>query len=283
MLDPLTSRGLHRCFSALKIQQASVLAEKNKLTLTWNDGHQSQFDPVHLRAWCTCPKCQHSTGQRLVNISDIAEKPAISDVTVTPNGLSIQWGVDDKSNEPHKSDYEFAYIRSLCHSNYTTGNTANLPTPSIKPVDKIDHSEILNDKGMYKMLYTIMEHGYALVSNVPCENGQVKTFAERIAPISHQFLYGSVFDVIAEHDPVNIAYTSERLKLHLDLAYYESPPGLQFLHAYRFDPTVAGGESTFRDTFDAANTLRQRFPHHFETLTRVPATFEKIHLDRASP
>ncbi|RLO10614.1 hypothetical protein DYB28_010015, partial [Aphanomyces astaci] len=40
---------------------------------------------------------------------------------------------------------------------------------------------------------------------------------------------------------VNIAYTSERLKLHLDLAYYESPPGLQLLHALRYDATVQGG------------------------------------------
>lgn len=31
-------------------------------------------------------------------------------------------------------------------------------------------------------------------------------------------------------NPRNLAYTNERLRLHIDLAYYESPPGLQVSH-----------------------------------------------------
>ncbi|CAN0202849.1 unnamed protein product [Hapterophycus canaliculatus] len=30
-----------------------------------------------------------------------------------------------------------------------------------------------------------------------------------------------------QDNPRNLAYTSERLRLHMDLVYYESPPGLQ--------------------------------------------------------
>ncbi|KDO26530.1 hypothetical protein SPRG_07932 [Saprolegnia parasitica CBS 223.65] len=231
---------------------------------------------MHLRAWCTCPQCQHSTGQRLVNISDIPTNPVIQRLAVTTDGLAIDW--DD-----HHSVFAPAYVRSLCHSNHDKPNPATRPTPSTTPVTPIEHDAILSEDGMLTLLETIMTSGYALVRNVPCDAGEVQRFAERIAPISHSCLYGSVFDVVAEHDPVNIAYTAERLKLHLDLAYYESPPGLQFLHALRFDTTVAGGESTFRDTFDAAATLKARHPEHFATLTRVPATFQKIHLHRASP
>ena len=82
---------------------------------------------------------------------------------------------------------------------------------------------------------------------------------------------------------MNIAYTNERLKLHLDLAYYESPPGLQFLHAVQFDKTVEGGESTFLDTFQAAEKFRHQHPDLFKVLCRVPATFEKKHLSRDNP
>lgn len=97
------------------------------------------------------------------------------------------------------------------------------------------------------------------------------------------FLYGEVFDVIAEPDPVNIAYTNQHLKHHHDLAYYESPPGLQLLHALRFDTSVIGGESTFVDTMAVAHTLRQLYPEHFQVLCRVPATFKKHHLNRSNP
>jgi hypothetical protein len=40
------------------------------------------------------------------------------------------------------------------------------------------------------------------VHNVPCKPNQVQVVAERIAPVSHSFLYGTVFDVVAEHNPV---------------------------------------------------------------------------------
>lgn len=69
----------------------------------------------------------------------------------------------------------------------------------------------------------------------------------------------------------------------MDLAYYESPPGIQFLHALRFDETVRGGESTFVDTFAVAQEFRRLHPNHFQTFCRVPATFQKKHLSRTNP
>lgn len=45
-----------------------------------------------------------------------------------------------------------------------------------------------------------------------------------------------------------------------DLAYYESPPGVQMLHCLRFDDSVEGGESTFMDAHAAAERLRQVRP-----------------------
>ena len=42
-----------------------------------------------------------------------------------------------------------------------------------------------------------------------------------------------VFDVVTTEDPVNIAYSPVQLNFHMDLAYYEAPPGLQLLHCIR--------------------------------------------------
>ncbi|KAL3783647.1 hypothetical protein ACHAW5_008744 [Stephanodiscus triporus] len=81
--------------------------------------------------------------------------------------------------------------------------------------------------------------------------------------------------VVGERDAINAAYTSDGLRMHQDLAYYESPPGLQFLHCVANGPGVDGGESTLIDGMAAAYRLRELRPDSFETLVRCPATFVK--------
>ena len=51
------------------------------------------------------------------------------------------------------------------------------------------------------------------------------------------------------------------------------------LHS-RFDECVQGGDSIMVDCFAAADDLRTSDPEAFDTLVRVPATFQKIHYDR---
>ena len=45
--------------------------------------------------------------------------------------------------------------------------------------------------------------------------------------------YLKPYDVISVDKPIDLASTSEALPLHMDLPYFESPPGLQFLHCIR--------------------------------------------------
>lgn len=56
--------------------------------------------------------------------------------------------------------------------------------------------------------------------------------AERIAHVQNT-IYGEVFDVVSTNKPINVAYSNASLIYHMDLMYYESPPGLQFLHCLR--------------------------------------------------
>ena len=85
------------------------------------------------------------------------------------------------------------------------------------------------DLGVLEWLEQINAHGLSIVEGVPVTVGGkpgVAAVASRIATLMPN-LYGDVFDVIATPNPINIAYTPAELKLHLDLPYYESPPGLQ--------------------------------------------------------
>jgi hypothetical protein len=65
--------------------------------------------------------------------------------------------------------------------------------------------------------------------------------------------------------------------------YYESSPGIQYLHCLKNDTIVVGGESFFLDVFMAAHEFREEYPKHFKALTKLPATFQKIHFNRERP
>ena len=66
----------------------------------------------------------------------------------------------------------------------------------------------------------------------------------------------------------------------MDLAYLESPPGIQLLHCLRNDPQVDGGDSILLDGWAIAESMRKRYPAYFKTLTEIPATFDKIQTGR---
>lgn len=43
-----------------------------------------------------------------------------------------------------------------------------------------------------------------------------------------------IFDVhVSDYQLVNVAYSNRGLVYHQDLLYYESPPGVQFLHTLK--------------------------------------------------
>ncbi|KAJ0389020.1 hypothetical protein P43SY_010642 [Pythium insidiosum] len=71
------------------------------------------------------------------------------------------------------------------------------------PIPEVEYDRMMeSDEGLLEMLHQVIEHGFTVVKNTPSEPRQVKKVAERVAPVSHSFLYGDVFDVIAEQNPV---------------------------------------------------------------------------------
>jgi len=175
-----------------------------------------------------------------------------------------------------------------------------------------DDGETLQE-GLFRLLHSVFRDGAAIVSTTPFSyqhrsegstsnnnnyNNTIKdapqliraleTMSEDDLPVSkvakamsggslsHGSLYGKTFHVrVGERDGNNIAYTSAPLAPHMDLAYYESPPGMQLLHCVSMGRAVVGGESTLIDGMAAAHRLRELRPESFETLARCPATFVK--------
>ena len=76
------------------------------------------------------------------------------------------------------------------------------------------------------------------------------------------------------HDPAgyNVAHTPVELKPHTDLPSYHWPPSIQLLHFVVND--AIGGESTVTDGWAVVADLRRQDPEAFETLCRVPVTYQ---------
>ncbi|CBY35537.1 unnamed protein product [Oikopleura dioica] len=146
----------------------------------------------------------------------------------------------------------------------------------------IDFPEILHEPGQHKLTTQIATHGYCIVTGCSTMKNGVLEVARKISePIPS--VYGLTFDVVSLPNPNNIAYSSAGLAPHMDLVYFESPPGLQYLLCRRNDAMVEGGESVLIDAFEGAEHLKIAFPKAFEILSTVPIWFQKIHWERENP
>lgn len=75
------------------------------------------------------------------------------------------------------------------------------------------------------------------------------------------------------------AYSNIALPAHTDTTYFTEPAGLQAFHMISHTPTPGsdyeetfnlGGESLLVDGFRAAETMRAKFPIHYEVLCSTP-------------
>lgn len=280
----------YRAESTYSVTEVKTLSSGDGLEIQWKDGHKSIFHNSWLRFSCQCGNCkQGHSGQRIFKISSLPDPIKISYFSVSENSESPQSSKLSLEFEgDHQGEISLKWLRENCYSQSARRlqSTKRLTKPhtgnSILP--EVEYNDIINSReGLWKMLSQLSDSGMSLVKNVPVDNEEnVLHVARRIGPVQ-ETIYGVLFDVLSTPDPINIAYSNVELGFHMDLMYYESPPGLQFLHCWKFDPQVEGGESTFLDSFHVAEELRTRHPDDFESLVRIPATFQKIHFGRDYP
>jgi alpha-ketoglutarate-dependent taurine dioxygenase len=120
--------------------------------------------------------------------------------------------------------------------------------------------------------------GLLLIKNVPTNlgNDYIETLAKRFGNNLYSTFYGSSWDVRNEGQPNNVAYTSLFLGLHMDLMYFEAPPGLQFLHM--LNKSVQGGTSLFMDCLDCWKSFAQSSCAEVtDILSQVPISYHYDH------
>ena len=244
----------------------------NYLKVIWDDGEESKFNYLWLRD--NCPSAHDKDSRhRMFNILNISTDISPKTYNVNNNGsLEIEW-----SEGNHKSSYDPSWLRENC---YTIKNKTKYVSPyklwdnslqnNLKSIE-IDYDEIINSEdGLVKWLELLHYTGISIVKNAPVEKNSAFKILNRISHTRETF-FKTPFEVINIPKPNNSAYTAHALRNHMDLPWFENPPGYQFLHC--LINSAKGGNSSAVDAFAVADYLRKNEEKIFDILVNTPLKF----------
>ena len=242
------------------------------LQVIWDDGKESKFNYMWLRD--NCPTAHDKDSRhRMFNILDVSENINPKKYNLNSDGkLEIEW-----SEGNHVSHYDISWLRENC---YTIKNNEEYKSPyqlwdsSLeKNIDSIyiDHNEIISsEQGLIKWLELLHYKGIAIVYNAPVEKNSAFPVLNRISHTRETF-FKTPFEVINIPKPNNSAYTAHALRNHMDLPWFENPPGYQFLHC--LVNSAKGGDSSAVDAFAVADYLKKNEKEIFDILVSTPLKF----------
>ncbi|TGZ85032.1 Clavaminate synthase-like protein [Ascodesmis nigricans] len=281
--------GFRRSFPGFSRAQHSQASKRITVEV---DGKMTRFDNIFLRDSCSCPRCLHpSTQQKLFRTVDIPKGVRPKSTTTLPDGsLQITWlndlpGPPEAAAEEHVSTYTPEFLARYATHRERVRARFNSPAYCLwnkrqmeSDVMWVEYDKYMkSDSALLGALRMLRSHGLVFIRGIPDDSDAVEGLAERIGNLKHTF-YGKTWDVKSIKDSKNIAYTSLDLGLHMDLLYFESPPGLQFLHCVR--NSTVGGSSVFADSFRAAELVRANSSQKFHSLTTFPVTYHYVNDDK---
>ena len=254
------------------ISISKIKKNNNNLYIKWSDGKESNFNYFWLRDNCPTAHDKDSN-HRMFNILEVSENLSAKEFRVNGEGkLVIEW-----SEGNHTSYYDSKWLRENC---YTLKNKQKYISPyqlwnsslekNLNSIS-IEHDEILNsEEGLIKWLELLHYKGIAIVKNTPVDKESAFPVINRISH-TRQTFFDTPFEVINVPKPNNSAYTAHALKNHMDLPWFETPPGYQFLHC--LINSAKGGDSSAVDGFAVADYLKKNEKEIFDTLTSIPLKF----------
>ena len=271
------------------LRAAAVGQDEGAVVVTWSDAHAMSVNGCWLRHNCGCPACKEEhSGQKTIPAGAIDGVCSIESAALhgaDGNTLRVKFVADGHEaviTADQLLDVRVAAGR-LAAPPRSDASARAQPwrwSESYMPLPAMTYEAVMrSDYGNWQWLDHIRQNGACRIDDAGSESGVVTALADII---SHPLptLYGTTFEVRSEENPINIAYTNLGLPLHQDLVYFESPPGLQFLHCLDISADIIGGEHILIDGFRLAELFREEHPTDFATLCRIPARFQKIHARR---
>lgn len=212
-------------------------------------------------------------GQRLITILDIPASTHIAEAKMHGRTLSLRFEPEGKT-----IDYGMEWLADHAYdalpdrqSGWTAADVVrwdgslNQQIPTCSFADAASNRTVLGG-----WLAAVRRHGFAVMTDAPTESGALCKVAELFGYV-RETNYGRWFDVRAEVNPNNLAYTNLGLQAHTDNPYRDPVPTLQILHC--LENSVDGGDSIVVDGFKVAERLQRETPDGFRLLSRHCARF----------
>ena len=211
-------------------------------------------------------------GQRLITLGDIPEDCHVAEARLDGADLEVRFGPEDKTTRfPVAWLLRHAYDRRAQPDlipdgteSWDAGLSSDVPCGDLADLEG-------NPEALRDWLSDAARLGLAKVTGLPIESGSLFRVVDLFGYV-RETNYGRHFEVRAEVNPTNLAYTGLGLQAHTDNPYRDPVPSLQILAC--LENSAEGGDSMVVDGFRVAERLKTEDPRGFDLLARHDARFE---------
>lgn len=244
------------------------------LTVLSDNGQAFRFHAVWLRDNAQDPETrQPDNGQRLIALRDIPGTVRVSRLVQDGAKLALTFAPENKT-----VSYDLSWLRTHAYDR-SSDRTPGWRPGHVKlwdgrlaavPIADFDAVHSSNDV-LRNWLSGIRDFGFGKLAGGPVESSALLKVIDLFGYV-RETNYGKWFEVRAEVNPSNLAYTGLGLQAHTDNPYRDPVPTLQVL--YCLENSAEGGENMVVDGFHAAERLREENEHWFDLLSRHCVRFE---------
>ncbi len=209
------------------------------------DNLQRLYDPAAIDPALAVTDCSVDNGTLLVSFTD----GHLGQLEVGALRRDLQW--DPNPEEPPGRQQWHGDLDPFPYIDYNSWDFQNPAT--FKPA-----------------LKAYFSYGFYVLQNLPTKPGTLESLAHKMGNLIPTN-FGSIFNVITEPNPTDLAYTGHELRAHTDGPYRKPVPGIQILHCLANG--APGGDSTLVDGYTASERLKEADPDAYKALCDVDVDF----------
>jgi [2-(trimethylamino)ethyl]phosphonate dioxygenase len=237
-------------------------------------GDRHRFHALWLRDNARDEKTRSpGNGQRLITILDIPAETRIAEAKAGDGTLSLRFEPEGKT-----VDYDGRWLarnaydrREVLAPGWTEQGIERWDSRLLNHVPSESWKDVAADRrALGRWLAAVRRFGFAVMTDTPVEPGTLCKVAELFGYV-RETNYGRWFEVRAEVNPNNLAYTNLGLQAHTDNPYRDPVPTLQILAC--LENSVEGGDSIVVDGFRVVERLKAENPRWFDVLSGHAARF----------